>query len=217
MNTRNVIAGMVVVLAVAFASRQAGSQTANEPPKDKAVPADNKMPAMSEKEAAMMQEFMKLAAPGDGHKKLEPLIGKWKHTSKVFAGGPVSPAMESIGTTERKWVLGGRYILEEHRGQLMGMPHEGLGLTGFDNFRNMYTSMWSDNMGTAMLTMKGSCDQAGKTFTYYGEMDEPGIKITGRMVKYVTRIVDANKHVFEIIDLHAGDNYKVIEVTYERQ
>lgn len=208
---------MVVALAVGFVSRQAVSQTAKELPKDKPAPAANKMPAMSEQEAAMMQEFMKLAAPGDGHKKLEPLIGKWKSTTKVWMGGPGSQAMESSGTSERKWILGGRYILEEHKGQMMGMPHEGFGLTGYDNFRNLYTSMWSDNMGTAMLTMKGACDPAGKTFTYYGEMDEPGIKITGRMVKYVTRIVDANKHVFEITDLHAGDNYKVVEITYERQ
>jgi len=217
MNTRNVVAGIVVVLAVAFVSRQAVSQTAKEPPKDKPAPADNKKPGMSEQEATMMQDFMKLASPSDGHKKLEPLIGKWKHTSKVWMGGPGSQAMESTGTTERKWILGGRYVLEEHKGQLMGMPHEGFGLTGYDNFRNMYTSMWSDNMGTAMLTMKGSCDPAGKTFTYYGEMDEPGIKVTGRMVEYLTRIIDVNKHVFEIVDLHAGHNYKIVEVTYERQ
>ena len=171
---------------------------------------------MSEQEAAAMQDYMKLAAPGDAHKKLEPLIGKWNHTSKVWPGGPGSTPMESSGTTERKWILGGRYLMDEHKGQLMGMPHEGLGLTGYDNFRNMYTSTWCDNMGTAMLTMKGSCDPAGKTFTFYGETDEPGIKITGRMVEYVTKIIDNDKNVFEIIDLHAGHDYKIVEVTYTR-
>jgi len=217
MNTRIVVASMVAALAVGFLSRQAASQSAKEPPKDKPAPAADKMPAMSEQEAAMMQEFMRLAAPGDGHKKLEPLIGKWKTTTKMWTGGPGSQTMESNGASERKWILGGRYILEEHKGQLMGMPHEGFGLTGYDNFRNMYTSMWSDNMGTAMLTMKGTTDPTGKTFTYFGEMDEPGIKVTGRTVKYVTRVIDANKHVFEVIDLHAGDDYRVFEVTYERQ
>ena len=54
-------------------------------------------------------------------------------------------------------------------------------------------------------------------FTFYGEMDEPMLKVTGRTIKYVTRIVDANNYVFTIIDLHAGDDYKVVEITYARQ
>ncbi len=174
------------------------------------------IPGMGEKEMAAMQEYMKIAAPSEHHKKLEPLIGKWNTTSKMWMGGPGSQAMESSGTSERKWIHGGRYVLDEHKGQHMGMPHEGSGITGYDNYRNMYTSVWCDNMSTAILTMKGTVDPSGKTFTYFGEMDEPGLKVAGRMVKYVTRILDNDKHVFEIIDLHAGDNYKVIEVTYTR-
>ena len=38
----------------------------------------------------------------------------------------------------------------------------------------------------------------------------------GRTVKYVTRIINDDKYVFEIIDLHASDDYKVIEITYTR-
>ncbi len=216
MKTRNVVGLVILVSALAFVTQQAVSQTAKEPLKDKAAAPENKMPGMSEQEAAMMQEWMKLAAPSDAHKKLEPLVGKWNHTSKVWMSGPGSTPMESSGTTERKWILGGRFLMEEHKGQMMGMPHEGLGLNGYDNFRNMYTSTWCDNMGTTILTMKGMADPAGKTFTFYGEMDEPGMKVTGRTVKYVTRIIDNDKNVFEIIDLHAGDNYKVVEVTYTR-
>ncbi len=48
-------------------------------------------------------------------------------------------------------------------------------------------------------------------------MDEPMLGVVGRLVKYVTRIIDDDTHVFEIFDLHADDDYKVIEVTYERK
>ena len=65
--------------------------------------------------------------------------------------------------------------------------------------------------------MKGTCDPSGKVFTFYGEMDEPMIDVRGRMVKYVNRIIDDKKHVFEIYDLHAGPDYKVVEITYERK
>jgi hypothetical protein len=68
-----------------------------------------------------------------------------------------------------------------------------------------------------MLTMRGGVDPSGKVFRYYGQMDEPMMDIVGRTVKYVNRIINDDKHVFEIIDLHAGDDYKVIELTYTRR
>jgi hypothetical protein len=37
------------------------------------------------------------------------------------------------------------------------------------------------------------------------------------MVKYVTRIIDDDKHVMAMYDLHVGDDYKVMEVTYTRK
>lgn len=167
--------------------------------------------------AKAMEAYMKLAAPGEQHKLLDPFIGKWKTATKIFMGGPGSPAMESVGTCENKWVLGGRFVYTEQKGTMMGQPFEGMGLTGFDKPRNMFVSMWADNQGTHLLTMKGMADPSGKTFTYYGEMDEASMNVYGRMVKYVTRVIDKDKHVFEITDLHAGDNYKVVEITYTRQ
>lgn len=218
MRTGSVVAWAFGLLAVGFVTREAVSQNAKDAPKDKPAaekPAAGK-PEMSEQEAAMMQEWMKLSTPSEHHKRLEPLIGKWTHVSKVYMGGPGTPPMESTGTSETKWVLGGRFILDEHKGSMMGMPHEGIGLTGYDNYRNMYTSTWCDNMGTTILNMTGMADPTGKVFTYYGAMDEPGMKVVGRTVKYVTKIIDNGNHTFEIIDLHAGDNYKVVEVTYKR-
>lgn len=211
----------VVVLAlglgmVAFLSREAASQSAKEADKDKpaAVPAG--MPKMNEQEMAMMQEYMKIASPSEHHKRLEPFVGKWNAVSKVYMGGPGSQPMESTGTTERKWVLGGRFVMEEHKGQMMGMPHEGIGMIGYDNYRNMYTGSWCDNMGTHILAFKGMADPTGKVFTYYGDMDEATMKVVGRTVKYVTKLIDNDKHTFEIYDLHAGDNYKVVEITFTR-
>ncbi len=106
--------------------------------------------------------------------------------------------------------------MDEHKGTMMGQPYEGIGMTGYDNYRNMYFSSWCSNMQTNMLTMAGMRHPETGVFTYYGEMDEPAIKVTGRTVKYVTRIKDTDHYVFDIIDLHAGDDYKVIQINYER-
>ena len=76
---------------------------------------------------------------------------------------------------------------------------------------------WADTMGTQLLTMKGTASPDGTVFTYYGEMDEPMMGVIGRTVKFQTKVVDNDTHVFSIYDLHAGDDYKVVEVTYKRR
>ena len=171
---------------------------------------------MTLEQQAVMEEWAKIAAPAEAHKHLDYFVGTWKTRTKVYMGGPGSEPMESDGQSEMKWVLGGRFIQDDHQGTMMGQPYIGLGMTGYDNYRNLYISSWCSNQGTNMLTMAGMRNPETGVFTYYGEMDEPSLKVTGRTVKYVTRIIDPDHYTFEIIDLHAGDDYKVIELSYER-
>jgi len=205
MTRRLVLAGAALFAVCVFMTGRAMSDDKHDP----ATPTPEEM-------AAMQAEWAKLAAPGEHHKHLDYFVGKWRTKTKMWMGGPGSQAVESDGTSEVEWVLGGRYLLDRHQGSLMGQPYEGMGLTGYDNYRNMYTGSWLSNMSTNMLIMTGTRHPQTGVFTYYGEMDEPGIKVIGRTVKYVTRIIDRNQYVFEIIDLHAGDDYKVIEITYTR-
>jgi len=205
--SRSVVAGGVVLIGMAVL---AAGQGADQKPEGQQQPD----PA---EQARMMAEWMKLATPGEHHKHLEYFVGKWKSKTKVWMGGPGTPAMESEGTSEVTWVLGGRFIMDQYKGTFMGQPQEGIALTGYDNFRNMYKTTFVSNMGTEMLTMTGMRHPKTGVFTFYGQMDEPMLKVTGRTVKYTYRIVDPDNYVFSIIDLHAGDDYKVVEVTYARE
>ena len=105
--------------------------------------------------------------------------------------------MESTGTVERKWILGNRYIQEEVKATMMGMPFEGFGITGYDKLQKFYHSYWIDSMGTGTWSMTGTADAAGKVFTYTGENFEPmaGQKIKGRST---VELVDNNKHVMKM-------------------
>src|SRR5262249_28558199 len=134
--------------------------------------------------------------------------------------------MDTKGTSESRWILGGRFLHDQVTsemmmpgpdGKMMTMKFEGAGLTGYDNFRKCYVGTWADSMGTQLLTMRGAYDPAKKTLTMYGEMDEPAMDQVGKMVRYVTRIVDDNTHIFEIYDLASGEGYKVMEITYTRK
>ncbi len=199
-----VVTGMIIVFVYTF-NAIVGAQNSEDP-----------SAGMSPDQQAMMAEWMKIASPGEAHKHLDYFVGTWKTKTKIYMGGPGSAPMESDGQSEIKWVLNGRFIMDEHKGTMMGMPYEGIGLTGYDNYRNLYIGSWCSNQGTNMLAMSGMRHPTTGVFTYYGEMDEPGLNVIGRTVKYVTRIVDEDHYTFEIIDLHAGDDYKVIELSYER-
>ena len=153
--------------------------------------------------------------------------GTWDTVTKIWMAGPNAPPTESKGTAENKPVLGGRFLQETvswsmpmpdmKTGEMTMLPVEGMGLFGFDNYQKMYVGCFADTTGTQLLTMRGAMSPDGRTLTMYGEMDEPMLGIRGRMVKYVTRIISDDKHVFEIYDLHAGDDYKVVEVEYTRR
>jgi len=183
-----------------------------------------KMPSPDEMKA-MMDKWLKTTKPGESHKKLEHFVGSWDVAIKMNMG-PGMAAPETKGTATAKWVLDGRFIQEEFKGEMM-MPdaagamkpiaYQGLGLLGYDNYRNMYVQSWADSLSTHLLSMNGAMDPSGKTLLMFGTMDEPMLDITGRMVKYVTKIIDKDKHVFEIYDLHAGENYRVLEITYTRK
>ena len=212
---------LVGLVAAGAAVYLAGSAVGQDSGGGAQQPSPDEMKAMMEG----MQKYMQGIKPGKHHKPLDHFVGSWETVTKVWMGGPGSPPVVTKGSSKVKWVLGGRFVMDEHKGKMM-MPdmtgsmkefdYEGIGLTGYNNERNMYEQVWTSNAQTNMLTMKGAADPAGKLFTLYGEMDEVMLGVVGRTVKYVTRVVDEDKHVFEIIDLHAGDGYKVIEITYTR-
>ncbi len=184
---------------------------------DKAGKAQEGMPEMSAEELAHMQEYMKLMQPGEAPKNLETYVGVWDTVTKVWMGGPGTDAMESTGTSTFKSVLGGNWIMEDHTGTMMGMPYLGMGMMGYDNYKNLYVGTWFSNMGTEMLQMAGSRHPKTGVVTMYGAMDEPQLSVHSRTVKYVMTPTDEDHFTFEIIDLHASDDYKVIELVYTRR
>jgi len=214
----------VVLCGLIVFARPARSQEPKGEGAGMKMPSPEEMKKMQEG----MKKWMEAMSPGKHHEALEHFVGTWNTTTKMYWGGPGSPAMETKGTSDIRWVLGKRFLREEHHGEMMmpddsgsmemkKVPYEGIGTMGYDKLRNLYVSTWISNMSTGLMTMKGTADPSGKVFRAWGEMDEPMLDVYGRYVKFVTRIISEDKHVFEIIDLHASDDYQVVEITYERK
>jgi Protein of unknown function (DUF1579) len=173
----------------------------------------------SEKAGPNMEDMIKKAeaagTPGAAHKALEPLVGNWTAEVKSWMA-PDAPPMVTKATANSSWVMNGRFVQQEFTGEFMGKPFRGVSLTGYDNTKQKYNSVWIDDMHTSMFTSEGEGENGNKVITFEGKYDCP---MTGRKdlpVKQVLEIVSHDKHVFEMLDPTNGDS-KTMEITYTRE
>ncbi|MBK8127842.1 MAG: DUF1579 domain-containing protein [bacterium] len=171
----------------------------------------------SPSEADMMKIWMEMSTPGEAHAGLAKMAGEWDCVTK-FAMGPGQPMMESKGSCTNTVVNGGRAVRSTFHGDMMGMPFEGEGLTGYDNFNKTYWSTWMDNMSTGFMFMEGTSTDGGKTVVFNTTMDEPTMNVKDKPVRMVSKILDENTHVFESWDeIGTPHEFKAMEITYTRK
>ena len=166
----------------------------------------------------MMKKWLEVATPGESHKFLDQLTGKWDITIRMWPEGPAKPAIETKGSSEAKWILDGKFLLEESTGQMMGMPFRSMNTMGYDNYKKKYVVSYIDNMSTAIFTGEGKLDLDKKVMTSFGKMDEFMTGERDKPVKYVTRFISKDKHVFEAYDEVGSPNeFKAFEIIYTRK
>jgi hypothetical protein len=149
---------------------------------DKPKPTD--APAMGGAE-----EAMKATAPGEQQKKLARLAGDWTFTNRAWMA-PGQPPMEAAGTMHGEILMGGRYVEHTWKGNFMGMPFEGRGTEAYDNVRKMYVNSWVDTMGTGIMYLTGTCDEAVRTCTYTGDVWDPMTSKKSSMKQVITWMDD---------------------------
>lgn len=170
----------------------------------------------AEKAAAEeMEAYMKLAAPGEHHEHLTMQVGTW-NTHVKFWTAPGADAQESEGHAISESILGGRFIMQKYKGNMMGMPFEGVAINGYDNIKGKYVGLWMDSFGTMMLASEGTCDGSGKVTTMFGEYPDPSGDVTKKS-KTVMTVVSDDEMLFEMYDVTTeGKEFKNMEMTYTR-
>ncbi len=170
---------------------------------------------MSAEEKAMMDAMVKAGTPGPNQQMLASIAGDWTFKARMQMS-PSTPPTESTGTVSYTTLFGGRYVQGQYRGDMMGMPFEGLGLMGYDNTSGRFQASWIDNMDTMIMYMTGQYDPVAKTITYTGQMDDivkPGTKVN---VREVIRLVSPDSHVMEWYETRNGKETKTMEIVYSR-
>lgn len=166
--------------------------------------------AQDDAQKAMM-EYM---TPGKMHQMLAKNAGEWKTKFKVWMQPGAEPA-SAEGTAAAEMLLGGRYLQTKHSGTIMGMPMNGIGIDGFDNCKKVFTSVWIDNLGTGVMLLEGTYDEASKTFTYTGKSFDPVSK-KEIAVREVLKYVNDDLQIMEMFMTLDGKESKSMEVEMTR-
>lgn len=194
--------------------------------KDAAKPSDSTAPATTAAKpdewapvdsATAMKTMMEAGTPGKEQAMLAKSNGTWKAETTMWMA-PGAPPMKSTGVATNKMIMGGRYQEMSFKGDMMGAPFEGLGTTGYDNAKKVWTNSWVDNMSTGIMSMEGTWDEATKSLTFTGKMLCPA---NGKMceMKQVQKMVDDNTQLMEMYgpDMKTGKMYKNMEIKLTRK
>jgi hypothetical protein len=164
-------------------------------------------------ERTSQEAWAQATQPGVAHERLERLTGKWQTVMKQWRG-PGEPTV-SYGIATYQTILRGRFVEEQLRMEMAGMPVEIRSLIGYDNIKQKYVASWASNMETHLINMEGVYDEAENTVTYTGRLVLP----TGEelAVRSVEREIDDDTRITETYLTMPGDEErKNTEMTYTR-
>lgn len=145
--------------------------------------------------------------PAAGHRRLDSLVGTYdvdKYT--YFLGGtPENPIRSNLECNIR-WLdeTGGRVMVVEDSGLLLGSPYFRRGLLSFATMDDRYEWVTIDNVTTAQMQFKGEPGSAAQDEIWMsGEFTDPGVlgdDYVGKSVKVRTliRIDSPDRHVIEM-------------------
>jgi hypothetical protein len=169
---------------------------------------------MDPEQAAMMEAWNQAKKPGPEHNRLAEAVGEWKAEVKWWMEPGAEPEVSESRVT-RSMTLGGRVLVEEWQGEMMGQPFIGHGRTGYDNVTQRYWSTWTDNMSTGLMTFEGSYDPESEKYTYMGSYTDP---MSGEVIQSRSEAWnDENgREKMVMYETRDGQEVKTMEMTLER-
>lgn len=169
---------------------------------------------MSDDPTAAMQE---MAAPAAEHERLTAFAGTFKAEVKIWMG-PGDP-MISTGSMTNSWVLGGRFLRQDYKGDPSPGPDpfpnfEGHGYWGFNKNTQRYEGFWIDTASTIMQNETGTVDESGKVWTMTGEIVGPDGEVS--IKRSVLTLIDDDHHRMEMFFTKGDQDFKGMEIQYAR-
>jgi hypothetical protein len=165
-------------------------------------------------QAAMMEAWIKAATPGEPHAFLSSMAGTWKTQITHYEMGKTTESTEGEAVFEV--LMGGRCVQGHYTGTMMGQPHQGMSLDGFNNVTGEFWSAWIDNMSTGLMNLNGKMMEDGKSVESWGEMATP---MGGKMkMRFVSTLEADDKMSMKAYMMLPGsdEEHLTMEIAYTR-
>ena len=161
-----------------------------------------------------MQKAMELASPNENHQRLETDFGgAWTYSMTSTMDGMT---MTGTGSSSSRMILGGRFIMMEAEGTMMGMNVKSITIMGYDNALEKYTMIGLDELGTYYITAAGDYDPVTKVYTLDGTYEEPVLKKI-QDYRFTMDLSDAALPVVKVLfENEQGGWDEIMSMTYSR-
>jgi hypothetical protein len=113
--------------------------------------------------------------------------------------------------------MNGLYQMGDFSSTMMGMPMTGHSTMAYDNAKKKFVLTWIDNMGSGIIYMTGTYDEATKTLELKGKQTDP---ITGKDtdIRQVNKYIDADNYTMAMYGPGMdGKEMKFMEGTFKRK
>jgi len=164
---------------------------------------------------ALLKALAVAGQPGPEHKKLEPFVGDWNLTVKLWVD-PSQPPVQTTGTVESKWILGGRFVQSAVKIECQGKTFEGLALLGYDSMQKKFTAAKVCGLTGTISQGFATCNASGTKFEC---TDEACCPLTGQkfMARKEISVESNNRIVVNMFATKENRELKMAEIVFARR
>ena len=174
---------------------------------------DSGTQTLTPEQAAAYANFVE---PGDQHRELAALAGHWEAKMLIWME-PGTVPLEERFSSHIQMILGGRYMVEDVVGSVMGQEFEGHMSMAYNNATKEYFSTWYDTLGTGWSVSTGTRTSDGAL--HMTGLVQDFMSPNGRPYRSVMHPAeDHNSFRVEVFSGQPdGSEFKNMELLYQRQ
>jgi hypothetical protein len=166
--------------------------------------------------AAMMKAWQDFMTPGPMHQWMAKQAGTWEAEMSQWMD-PAAPPEKVMAKEVCAMTMNGLYLTSNMTSTMMGQPMMGQSTLGYDNAKKMFVSTWIDNLGSGIIYMTGTYDEATKTMSMKGKQTDP---TTGKDsdIRQEMKWIDDNSYTMSMYGAGMdGKEMKFMEGTFKRK
>jgi hypothetical protein len=154
------------------------------------------------------------------HARLAAIQGEWSTDSQLWLSATradsAPPDEVTRGSASFAAVMDGRFLQESYQGVLAGDSFTSLRLWGFNSDSNRHEAVWANSASTALMTLRGTSNDLGRTVTYLGTYESAGPETV--TLEIIRRVLDEDRFVLTVSGPHGdGAPGPLLQTIYTRK